>query len=87
MTTPPPPNHVSWRTLYARVRMETDKSQLAGLIHSVEAAMFARYSELTSSSDHEAERSEMKSASKNLLRIKTETLGWPGVPELDLNRD
>ncbi|MGA8035168.1 MAG: hypothetical protein WA823_01185 [Candidatus Acidiferrales bacterium] len=87
MATPPAPNHVSWRNLYARVRMETDHSKLAELIQSVEAAMFARYPELTASSDHETERSEMQSASHNLLRIKTETLGWPGMPELDVNRD
>jgi hypothetical protein len=81
MTTPPPPNHVSWRSLYARVRMETDKSQLAGLIHSVEAAMFARYSELTSSSDHEAERSEMKSASKNTCcGLRRKRWVGPGYP-------
>lgn len=87
MSTAPASSSVPWRRLYAQARMETDMSKLAELVESVGAAMFARYPELTTSSDHEAERAELRSAAKTLLRIKTDTLGWPSVPELDLNRD
>lgn len=42
-----------------------------------EEAIYARLLELHSSWDHERERAEIVEAGIDLLKIKTEKLGWP----------
>jgi hypothetical protein len=42
-----------------------------------EGAIFVRLQELKSSQDHNRERAEIEEAVSDLLKIKTERLGWP----------
>ncbi|MGC2769470.1 MAG: hypothetical protein WB607_28490 [Candidatus Acidiferrum sp.] len=68
----------SWKVPFESMLTETDETKLTELVHATEAAMFRRWQELASSSDHHEERSEMDVASAALLSIKTHKLGWPG---------
>lgn len=69
----------SWRELYQAALKEPDKEKLTQLVLAVEEAMFLRAQELTSSGAGDKERTAMAEAAFNLLTIKTEKLGWPGI--------
>jgi hypothetical protein len=69
----------SWQELYQAALNEPDKKKLTHLVLAVEEAIFLRAQELTSSRADDKERTAMAQAAHNLLTIKTEKLGWPGI--------
>ena len=73
----------SWKELYLRAVLESDKEQLTGLVEATEQAIALRAQELLKSTDHHEERGEMAIAQESLLSIKTHKLGWPPVSARD----
>jgi hypothetical protein len=69
----------SWKELYERALGETDKQKLGELVLSAEAAIYRRYQDLQSSSNHHEERRTLKEAADRLLKVKVDELGWPPV--------
>ena len=70
---------MSWKELYLQTLLESETEKLTELVQATELAMADRAQQLSSSSDHHEERSEMAVAKASLLSIKTHKLGWPGV--------
>jgi hypothetical protein len=68
----------SWQELYQAALVESDKEKLTQLVMAVEEAMFLRAQRLSDSKVDDAERTLMAEATKKLLILKTEKLGWPG---------
>jgi hypothetical protein len=66
-----------WKELYQAVTAETNSGFIAHLIDETEYAMWLRLRELRESSEDQAERREIETASGRLLNLKTEKLGWP----------
>ena len=69
----------SWQELYQAALVEPDQKKLTDLVLAVEEALFLRAQELTSGGADDKERTAMAEAAHNLLTIKTEKLGWPGI--------
>jgi hypothetical protein len=67
-----------WEAPFRAVQRESDPEKLLEKLHETEAAMFARWQELGTSPDTNAEREAMRRATDVLLKIKTEKLKWPG---------
>jgi hypothetical protein len=67
----------NWQEAYHRTLIETDQANLTERVMEAEEAIYARLLELHSSWDHERERAEIVEAGIDLLKIKTEKLGWP----------
>jgi len=68
-----------WTPLYERVLRETDNEKLPQALLELEEAMILRAMELSDTLVDERERDEFKQVAAELLRIKTERLGWPGI--------
>jgi hypothetical protein len=66
-----------WREAYRRTRNDQDSTKLVEHVLEAEGAIFVRLQELKSSQDHNRERAEIEEAVSDLLKIKTERLGWP----------
>ena len=81
------PNSNQWRKLYEQIRNESNPATVIALLEQLEGVMFDRYGEIASGHADQEESAEMAAASKELLRIKTNTLGWPGIPNLELEMD
>jgi hypothetical protein len=79
MAAPIDPSLLSWREPHRRALDEVDKTKLAEHVHLVEGALFRRWQQLSGSDDHHEERREMDLAGQDLLRMKTEKLGWPSI--------
>jgi hypothetical protein len=75
------PNGSSWKETYQKTQRENDKTKLSDLVVATETAMFTRLQELSNSPGHHNERRELEAATRSLLRIKTDRLGWPPVNE------
>ncbi len=75
------PNGWSWKETYQKTQRENDRTKLSDLVVATEAAMFTRLQELSNSTGHHNERRELEAATRSLLRIKTDKLGWPPVNE------
>ncbi|MGC1627172.1 MAG: hypothetical protein WA735_09940 [Candidatus Acidiferrales bacterium] len=71
---------MSWKELYLQALLESDAEKLTELVQATEQAIALRAQELSNSSDHHEEQSEMSIAKASLLAIKVHKLGWPGVP-------
>ena len=74
-------NGSSWRETYQKTQRENDQTRLSDLVAATEAAMFIRLQELSNSAGHHNERRELEAATRSLLRVKTDKLGWPPVNE------
>ena len=73
-----------WQSVCQRAHDEPDPTRLHDRITEAETALFERGVELASADGAAApERDAMAEAAKALLRIKTDRLGWPRIPELD----
>jgi CheY-like chemotaxis protein len=68
-----------WRHLYEQMCRESDANRLIELVAQFEEAIFSRGQEIKDGAEHCAEWGAMKHASKDLLRIQTQILGWPAV--------
>jgi hypothetical protein len=81
------PKRMSWEQTYQAALAENDREKLTGLVREVEMAIVRRRQELTSSAEHplagieenDKERAAMVLAAREILKIKTERLGWPPV--------
>jgi hypothetical protein len=67
----------SWKKPYLEALAETDKKKLTELVYAAEEAIFRRAQELSGSTDHHEERSELNEASAALMAIQVHKLGWP----------
>jgi hypothetical protein len=67
----------SWKEPYLAALKETDQKRLTDLTYAAENAIFFRLGELEGSADHHEERKELKAACNDLLKIRTNKLGWP----------
>ena len=67
----------NWQEAYRRTLAEQDQAKLAERLMEAEEAIYARLLELESRWDHHRERAEIEEAAIDLLKIKTEKLGWP----------
>jgi len=65
-----------WEELFQEALLETDRKTLTVLVELVEAAIVARRRQLENVEGNEKERAAMLLASKELLILKTEKLGW-----------
>jgi len=72
---------MSWKELYLQTLLESNAEKLTELVQATEQAMVDRAQQLSSSSDHHEERSEMDVAKASLLAIKAHKLGWPVHPD------
>ena len=68
-----------WKHLYEQVFRESDTNRLIEFVAQFEEAIFSRGQEINDGAEHRAESEAMKRATKDLLRIQTEVLGWPAV--------
>jgi hypothetical protein len=68
-----------WREAYRKTRNDQDSTKLVEHVLETEGAIFVRLQELNPSQDrdHDRERAEIQEAVIDLLKIKTERLGWP----------
>jgi hypothetical protein len=69
----------SWKELYRQTLKESDEQKLTELVHAAEYAIVLRLQELENCTDHQEERAEIKSATADLLALKTHKLGWPAT--------
>ena len=69
----------SWEGPLRAVQAENDVDRLIEKIYTAEEAMLARWQELVKSSNGHNELAAMRQAVKELMRIKTEKLNWPGT--------
>jgi hypothetical protein len=87
MSTASAPMHSSWEEVYQAALLENDREKLTGLVRALEVAIVRRRQELTSGAEHplagieenDQERTAMVLAAQEILKIKTEKLGWPPV--------
>ena len=68
-----------WRRLFGQMCRESDTTRLTELVAQFEGAIFRRGQEINDGPEHREEWEAMKRATNSLLRIQTETLGWPAV--------
>jgi hypothetical protein len=68
-----------WKPLYEKTLQETDNVKLAQNVLELEEAMMLRALELGNSPEDFMEIAAMKRTATELLKIKTEKLGWPGI--------
>jgi len=85
------PKFSSWEELFKSTLIETDLEKLTVLAGATEAAIVRRRRELANIQGNDQERAAMVAAAKEVLRIKTDKLGWPSVksaaignPQLDV---
>jgi hypothetical protein len=71
-------NRKTWKQHYYQLAIE-HRAQTEKNVHLIEEALFLRWQELAGDPNHHNERNEMKRASANLLRVKTQRLGWPSI--------
>jgi hypothetical protein len=79
MATAKAPTRGSWKVLYQVALIENDRSKLTELVAAIETAIVHRRKELTGSVADVSESADMVLAAEAILKIKTETLGWPSV--------
>jgi hypothetical protein len=68
-----------WEKLLREAQSETDSEIVAEKAASAESAMWYRVQELNASSDGHLELEAIKRGYQELLKIRTERLGWPGL--------
>lgn len=67
----------SWKQVYLTLHHEKDVKRLTQAVMAAETAIYERLQELSGQSDHSEERDEIRSAIQELLKIRTQKLGWP----------
>ena len=67
----------SWQQVYLSLHHEKDSERLTQAVMAAETAIYERLQELSGESDHWEERAAIEAANKELLKIKTQKLGWP----------
>jgi hypothetical protein len=72
-----PEQTLSWRQLYLNAQHEKGIEGITKAVAAAEIAIFVRSQQLRDSLGHTEERNQLNEASKELLRLKTEKLGWP----------
>jgi hypothetical protein len=72
----------AWEGPLTEALAETDIRRLADKVLLAEDAIFRRSRDIAPATDAEDERQAIQIALRDLLRIKTEKLGWPRI-ELD----
>jgi hypothetical protein len=75
-------NRSDWKPLLQRTVDETDKVKLRKLADELESAIFMRCQELQCGDDEEAERQAIKEATRTLLQIRVDKLGFPLDPKI-----
>jgi hypothetical protein len=79
------PLRSSWEELYQAALAEIDREKLTGLVGAVESAIVRRRQQLiateTDVEESENECAAMIVAAQAILKIKTERLGWPSIPQ------
>jgi hypothetical protein len=73
------PKFSSWEELFKSTLIETDLEKLTVLAGAAEAAIVRRRQELSNMQGSDQERAAMVAAAVEILRIKTDKLGWPSV--------
>jgi hypothetical protein len=73
----------SWEGPLTEALAETDMKRLAEKVSAAEDAIFQRSRDIAPAADAEDERQAIQIALRDLLRIKTEKLGWPGIGSED----
>jgi CheY-like chemotaxis protein len=66
-----------WRHIYEQMCGESDTNRVIELVARFEEAIFSRRQEIKDGAEHRTEWEAMQRATKDLLRIQTEILGWP----------
>lgn len=69
----------AWQKPLREAIQETNQHKLLRLVGEAEAAIFQRLQELARTHDGDEESRAIHKACQDLLEIKTERLGWPGV--------
>ena len=67
----------SWKQKYLALGHNTDVKRLTQAVMAAETAIYVRMQEFSGESDHWEERAAIEAANKELLKIKTQKLGWP----------
>jgi hypothetical protein len=73
------PKFSSWEEVFKSTLIETDLEKLTVLAGAAEAAIVRRRQELSNMQGSDQERAAMVAAAVEILRIKTDKLGWPSV--------
>ena len=73
------PKFSSWEEVFKLTLVETDLEKLTVLVGAAETAIVRRRRELTNIQGSDQERAAMVAAAEEVLRIKTDKLGWPSV--------
>jgi hypothetical protein len=68
-----------WQQPLLDAQTEPDVEKLTSKVETAETAIFLRLSALSKSGDGQQELEALNQAAQDLLRIKTERLGWPPV--------
>lgn len=68
-----------WQKPLRDAQLETDLEKVALNANLAESAMWNRTRELDASTDGSAEREALECGYQELLKIRTEKLGWPGL--------
>jgi hypothetical protein len=68
-----------WKSLYQRALQEDDPEKLTHIVLELEDWIFQRGLELSDSTDDENERATLRQVASELLKMKTDKLGWPGI--------
>ena len=76
----------SWQALLRDAQAESDPVKLIEKLCNVEEGIFLRSQELNFSSDGRDEEEAIRKALAELLRIRTEKLGWPAIKLEDSSR-
>jgi hypothetical protein len=66
-----------WEGPLRQARQETNQYKLLKLIGEAEMAIFQRFQELPANADGHEESQAIQAACDELLRLKSERLGWP----------
>jgi hypothetical protein len=69
----------AWEQPLREAQSETDLEKVEEKCSAAESAMWNRMRELDNSPADNAEREAMKQAAQELLKIRSEKLGWPGL--------
>jgi hypothetical protein len=69
----------TWKEPYEKAIKEHNKEKLGELILQAETAIYQRFQELQNSPNHNVERSQIATATEQLLSLKVNRLGWPPV--------
>ncbi len=74
--------HSDWKVLFGDLLAEQDEKKIVEKLQIVENAIYQRAQELPLDDSGVEERREMRVASKRLLRLKIDKLGYPLDPKL-----